>query len=152
MRRLAVLITLGGLACGGAPPGPPSPQAMSETLAQFLTAVKANDLDRMGRLWGTERGPAAEWMNATELKQRLSVIQKYLVHAGYRVVQGPLAVTSVDNRRTFRVELQRERCNRVLPIDLVRTKRGGWLVFDVHLENAGNPMAACLPQGSGTGP
>lgn len=152
IRRLAVLITLGGLACGGPPPAPPSPQAMSETLAQFLTAVKANDLDRMGRLWGTERGPATEWMNAAELKQRLTVIQKYLMHVGYRVVEGPLAVPAVADRRTFRVELQRQRCNRVLPIDLVHTKRGGWLVVDVHLENAGNPMAACPPQGSGTRP
>ena len=153
LRRLAMLVTLGGLACGGgAPPGAPAPQAMNETLAQFLAAVKANDLDRMGRLWGTERGPAAEWMNAPELRQRLTVIQKYLTHVGYRVVEGPLAVPSVADRRTFRVELQRQRCNRVLPIDLVRTRRGGWLVVDVHLENAGNPMTACPPPRSGTGP
>ncbi len=151
MRRLAVLMALGGLACGSSP-APVSPQSMSETLTQFLSAVNANDLSQMGHLWGTERGPAADWMKPEELKQRLAVIQKYLKHAGYRVVEGPAAVPGRDNRRAYRVELQREQCNFVLPIDLVRTKNGGWLVYDVHLESAGNPAAACKPQNSGTRP
>ena len=154
MRRLAVLVTLGGLACGGgARPAEPAPQSMTEALTQFFAAVKANDLGRLGSLWGTERGPAASWMKADELNQRLTVIQKYLMHVGYRVVEGPLpAAVGGERRRTFRVELQRERCNRVLPIDLVRTRSGGWLVVDVHLADAGNPRLACPPQGSGTRP
>src|SRR6266508_82863 len=41
--RLAVLVALGSLACGGGPgPGKPAPQSPQETLAQFLAAVKAN--------------------------------------------------------------------------------------------------------------
>lgn len=46
----------------------------------------------------------------------------------------------------FRVELQRPQCTRVMPMDLIRTG-GGWVVFDVHLEAAGNPMLACQPGG-----
>ncbi len=125
---------------------------MTESLNQFLTAVRANDLSRMSNLWGTERGPAAQWMRPEQLRQRLTVIQRYLNHVGYRVVQGPVAVPGRDDLRTFQVELQRERCNRVVPIDIVRTRSGGWLVLDVHLEAAGNPVAACPPQGTGTGP
>lgn len=152
MRRLAILTTLLGLACGGgAPPRPPAPQSTQETLQQFLAAVQAKDLQRMGDLWGTERGPASGWMKGPELQQRLTVIQKYLAHVGYRVVEGPLAGTDAG-RRTYRVELQRRRCNAMLPIDLVRAKSGGWLVFDVHLEAAGNPAAACPPADSGTRP
>jgi len=125
---------------------------MNETVAQFLGAVKANDLARMGTLWGSERGPAASWMKADELKMRLSVIQKYLNHDGYRVVEGPALVAGHDNQRTFRVELQRAACNLVQPIDLIRTRSGGWVVYDVHLESAGSPTGKCKPPGAGTGP
>src|SRR5437016_6247686 len=101
---------------------------------------------RVATLWGTERGPAADWMKAEELSQRVAVIQRYLNHSGYRVVEGPLPVPGQDNQRAFRVELQRRNgCNVVLPIDLVRAKSGTWLVLDVHLDVAGNPAAGCKP-------
>src|SRR3989441_8096319 len=80
-RRLTVLCALAGLACGGAPgPQSVSPQSMNQTLDQFFAAVKANDLQRMGALWGTERGPANDWMKSDELRQRLSVIQRSEEH------------------------------------------------------------------------
>src|SRR5438034_11196311 len=83
----------GSAACGKNPgAGAPVPQSMNESVAQFFTAVKGNDLTRMGQLWGTERGPAADNMNPTVLHQRLTVIQKYLDHTGYRIIEGPLVV------------------------------------------------------------
>ncbi|MGH2669696.1 MAG: hypothetical protein ACRDH5_11390, partial [bacterium] len=144
--RLTVLVALGSFACGGGKPGTPAPQSLSETLAQFMSAVKANDLRRLGTLWGSERGPATAWMKSDELNQRLTVIQKYLNHQGYRVVEGPLTVPGKDEMRTYRVELQRASgCSVVLPMDLVRAKTGNWLVLDVHLDVAGNPASACRP-------
>lgn len=124
---------------------------MNASVTQFLAAVKANDLKRMGELWGTERGPAAESMNPDVLRQRVTVIQKYLDHTGYRVIEGPLLVPGHDDRRTYRVELQRANCNQVLPLEVIKTKSGGWLVYDVHLESAGSPSGRC-PQGVGTRP
>lgn len=153
-RRLAVqLVLLAALtACTKGPgPGAPIPQSMNASVTQFLAAVKANDLKRMGELWGTERGPAAASMNPDVLRQRLTVIQKYLDHTGYRVIEGPLLVPGHDELRTYRVELQRTNCNQVLPMDVVKTKSGGWLVYDVHLESAGSPSGRC-PQGVGTRP
>ena len=143
--RLAVLVALGSLACGGgAKPGQLAPQSPQETLAQFMSAVKDNNLSRMGTLWGSERGAAATWMKSDQLKERLSVIQKYVNHAGYRVVEGPLGVPGHDNMQSFRVELQRQGgCTVVFPIDLVRTKNGGWVVNDVHLGSIPTPGAAC---------
>jgi len=144
--RLAVLVALASLACGSGGSRTPAPQSLNETLAQFMSAVKTNDLKRMSALWGTERGPAAGWMKAEQMNQRLAVIQKYLNHAGYRVVEGPLPVAAQDNQRSFRVELQRSNgCNVVLPIDLIRARSGSWLVLDVHLDVAGNPAAGCKP-------
>ncbi len=155
MRRLSVLLTLLGAACGRGSAGPqtPVPQSVNAALEQFLSAAKANDLSRMGGLWGTDRGPASQWMKPDELRQRLAVIQKYLDHAGYRIVEGPLAVPSRSDLRTYRVDLQRAGgCNQVVQIDVVRTRSGGWLVFDPHLESAGNPASRCQPAGSGTRP
>jgi len=125
---------------------------MDATVSAFLAAVKANDLSRLGTLWGSEHGPAASWMPPDELKKRLTVIQKYLNHDGYRVVEGPLPVTGHDNERTFRVELQRGGCNVVVPLDLVQAKSGEWLVVDAHLETVGTPAKACKPPDHGTEP
>jgi hypothetical protein len=142
---MMLLVLAGGAACGKNPsPAGPVPQSMNESMTQFLAAVKANDQKRMGELWGTERGPAANSMNRDVLRQRLAVIQKYLDHTGYRVVEGPVLVPGHDELRTYRIELQRDKCNQVLPIDVIRTHSGGWLVYDVHLEAAGSP-GRCPP-------
>ena len=154
-RRVAIALLLfaGSSACGSHPgAGTPVPQSVNESVSQFLAAVKGNDLKRMGQLWGTEHGPAAGSMNADKLQQRLTVIQKYLDHTGYRIIEGPLLVAGHDDRRTYRVELQRTSCNQVLPIDVVRTRSGGWLVYDVHLESAGSPGGRCQQVGTGTRP
>ncbi len=154
-RRVAIALLLfaGSIACGKNPgAGTPVPQSMNESVRQFLLAVRANDLKRMGQLWGTERGPAADNMNPGVLQQRVTVIQKYLDHTGYLILEGPLLVPGHDELRTFRVELQRTKCNQVMPIDVVRTRSGGWLVYDVHLESANSPGGRCSQAETGTRP
>ena len=149
-KRLVALFALAGLACGGggrtATPAPADPNA---ALAAFLVAVKGNNLERMGATWGTERGPAVEWMEPSELNKRLVVIQRYLAHSSSRVVEGPKAVPGRTDQRTFRVELTRQQCVRVLPVDLVRVRSGGWVVSDVHLEQAGRAVGPCADAGTG---
>lgn len=154
MRRLLPLLVLLGMACGRGPgPQAPVPQSMNESLERFLAAVKAKDLSSMGSLWGTERGPAAGRMKTDDLRKKLTVIQIYLNHTGYRVIEGPLTVPARDDLRTYRVELQRPTgCNQVVQIDVIRTRSGGWLVLDPHLESAGNPAAKCQPGATGTRP
>jgi hypothetical protein len=152
-RRLALLATLLALGCGGRPSTAPAPQSIAAALDQFLSAVKANNLTRMGNLFGDERGPASSYQNADYLRRQLLTIQKYLDHTGYRIVEGPLPsdplnptfknVPSHDRLRDFRVELQHEGCNHVVPITLVQTNSGTWLVYDVHLEAAANPALGC---------
>ena len=142
------------VACGGrAPSGghEPAPQSVNAALTQFMDAVKANNLARMGQLWGGERGPAASYMNAQELRQRLASIQAYLNHTGYRVIEGPLPVAGNTAAREFRIELQRAGgCNVVFPVGLVRASSGAWYVNDVHLEAVGNPARRCGPATGGT--
>ncbi|HEY6852751.1 MAG TPA: hypothetical protein VI139_00785 [Gemmatimonadales bacterium] len=150
IRRASLVLLLSIAACGHARTAGPAPTSVNDALALFLNAVKANDLTMMGKVWGTERGAAVSWMKPQELKERLSVIQKYLDHTGYRIVDGPIGDARAPDQQTFHVELQRQNCNVVVPIDLVRTHTGGWIVKDPHLEAAGNP-AKCPGQSPGTG-
>lgn len=156
MRVLGLIAVLAGVGCGGGPPpAGPAPQSVDTALSEFMAAVKAHDITRMATLWGTPRGPAAQWMDREPMRQRLTVIQKYLMHIGYRVLETtagpPVKGTDGGATRTMRIELQRQGCNSVMPIDLVRSRAGGWLVYDVHLESAGNP-ARCARGASGTQP
>src|SRR5205809_2873920 len=105
--RLTVLVALGCLACGGAGPGKLAPQSPQETLAQFMSAVKANDLERMRTLWGSERGLASSHLKSTDVNQRLAVLKLFLNNVGYRVVEGPLHGTNKAERRLLRVDLHR---------------------------------------------
>ena len=143
--RLTVLVALGCLACGGgAGPGKLAPQSPQETLAQFMSAVKANDLGRMRELWGSERGTAADHMKSADVNQRLTVLQIYLNHVGYRVIEGPLPVSNKPDRRVFRVELQRSTsCTVVVPIEVALTKGGRWLAVGTDLASIPNPASPC---------
>jgi hypothetical protein len=120
---------------------------MNDALGQFLDAAHANDVHKMSRVWGTSRGPASEWMSDSVLAMRMTVVQRYLSANGYRIVDGPLAVGGHADRRLFHVELQRRQCLHVQPIELVQASRGGWLVYDVHLESA-NEAGACPAAGT----
>jgi hypothetical protein len=149
-RRLVPYLLAVLAACGGNPaPATPSPAAPADALAGFLDAVRQNDLSRMGQLWGSERGPAAGWMDPEELNKRVAVMQKYLAHSGYRVVEGPMPIPGESRRMSFRVELRRDDCVHVQAMDVVRVDRGGWVVQDVHLGEARSPVQAC-PSGTGT--
>src|SRR2546426_4254703 len=87
--RLTVLVALGCLACGGAGPEKLAPQSPQETLAQFMSAVKANDLERMRTLWGSERGLASGHLKSTDVNQRLAVLQIYRSEEHTSELQSP---------------------------------------------------------------
>lgn len=151
--RLAVLIALGGVACGGSSPRTLAPQSPQQAVAQFMDAVKANDLARMTDLWGSERGPASGFMKADELRQRVTVFQIYLNHVGYRVLDGPAPIPGRANLQRFRVEMERPNaCTVAFDMDVVRASSGAWLVGGVDLASLPNPARRCGPEGTGTPP
>jgi len=97
MRRL-LFVMLVAAACGGssgpqtgAAPGLTSksdPGAATPTaaIAAFMGAIKEQDLDALSYIWGSERGPASEIVDASQLRKRELIIQCYFQHDGYRIV------------------------------------------------------------------
>ena len=152
-----------GVSCRPPRAIPVSPQSPNDAVSNFMSAVKANDLTRMGNLFGSPRGPASTYMNRDYLNRQLQTIHKYWDHSGYRVIEGPLPaaainptfknVPSADRMRDYRIELQRSTgCVQVALLTVVQTDQGGWLVYDAHLESVGNPAARCQATGMGTRP
>jgi hypothetical protein len=138
-------------ACGGrgrvADNAPVSPEAAVRAL---LNAVKANSIVAMRDLWGTERGPAAGYMNAREVEQRLTVIRSFLDHERFEFDQPNSVDPSNSLQRIVRVRLTRKGCQPVVPFTTVQWK-SGWLVKNIDLSAAGNPVRACGDQaGPGT--
>ena len=94
MGMLVVAVALGGAACassGAAPlPGPTSgdPGASTTTLAiqAFMAAIKAQDLDALALIWGSDNGPARDVTPSDQLRKRELIMECYLQHDSYRVV------------------------------------------------------------------
>ena len=137
-----LLAGLVAMACGGGRSSTTMPRPESPTAAVegFLAAVRANDLASMGQRWGTDRGPAARWMDREVLHQRLTVIQTLLSHERFALEPGN--APSTPDKPVLHVRLFRHGCQPVVPITLVRYQ-GGWLVENVALEAAGNPARSC---------
>ncbi len=129
--------------CGGSSQytAPTEPEA---AIRGFLSAVQSNSLLAMGELFGTGRGPAISYMDREELQKRLTIIQRYLNHDQFEILgpsnQGSLSQS--PDQRTVDVRLFRRGCAPVVPFTLVRY-RGGWLVQEIDLEAAGNPVRRC---------
>ena len=76
----------------GAVPAPSSgPQlvgASSPRMAveQFLTAVRAQDIQAMSVVFGTTRGPSRDNMEREQLEKRLIILQCYFMHDKYRIL------------------------------------------------------------------
>lgn len=107
-----------------------------------MNAVRVNNLQAMGELWGTESGPMVGRMDADQLDMRLTVMQRYLAHEKYQIVPAMATATVREGRRMYRVELTRFGCVIQVPIELVWVN-SGWLVNNVDLTQAGNPGRPC---------
>ncbi len=124
-------------------PPPSDPEA---TVIEFLSAVRAEDLQGLAGLWGTSSGLAADRLDQSELEQRLTVMRIYLQHEEYAVLPDASDPTIAvePGERLVIVRLTRNGCTPEVPFTLT-PYAGGWLVKDVKLEAAGNPARICGP-------
>lgn len=128
----------------------PEPKSPNIVLDQFLKAVKAKDTRTMANLWGNENGP---WHNIRE-SYRDSVMMTFQImlrHDSYKVLDGPSLQSSNDRVMTFHVELDAPGCTRSQPFDVIRTKGGGWLMYNVHLDVEGTVIPHCPRPGTPSG-
>ena len=136
-RNLVILMFGAATACGGRPavtvaPAPATPEA---TVEQFLAAAADTNLERMGDLWGTARGPSVLTIPSQERQRRLAIMQRVLRNDEHRVVASEASPTRPD-RRVLRVELVRDGQRFLVPFTLVIARTGGWLINEIGLDAA----------------
>ena len=146
MRFVLIAGALAFAACRSSS-GPAPVTAVSsaqEAVQAFMKAAADSNLTRMGELWGTARGLAANQMAAADHHKRLVVMQAYLKGDSVRVVS-ETPVRGRDNERDLVVQLYRLRgtCIKPIPFSTVRTGSGAWLVHSVNISAAGNPARPC---------
>lgn len=122
-------------ACGPrVAPGSPMPGALAPRAAveSFLSAVRAQDLQAMSMVWGSERGPARDIIpDRSELEKREIVMQCYLAHDRFRILGD---VASVEKRRVFRVELSKGPLTRTTTFTTVAGPSNRFYVLEADLE------------------
>lgn len=118
MKRIITLALAGVLAsCGGqqqttttpSPTGAPvaarggdgAPSARA-ALDRFLETIDQQDIQATASIWGTSKGPARDQIERVELEKRIIIMQCYLAHDSYDVLNDSPAA---DNKREFRVQL-----------------------------------------------
>jgi hypothetical protein len=141
-RSILLVSILASTACAGKRGGSAHLAADPQgAVREFMAAVKANDLVAMGSLWGSDKGPANDWMKNDELQKRLTVIRTVLVHDSLTIEPGTLPGNS-EAERVVRVRLMRGRCTPVVPFT-TRHYQTRWLVAAIDLDAAGNPVRPC---------
>ncbi|MGI9141391.1 MAG: hypothetical protein ACR2GJ_09810 [Gemmatimonadaceae bacterium] len=135
----ALLFAAVGCAATPSPAITPSPGSVAAPAAArlavtaFLDAVRAEDIQAMGAIFGTSRGPLRETMpsaDAGQLEKRLIILHCYLQHDSYRVLS---EVPGEGASRIVRVELTRGRNRRQPALFAVEGPRGRWYVENVEL-------------------
>ncbi|MDP2481812.1 MAG: hypothetical protein Q8W45_00895 [Candidatus Palauibacterales bacterium] len=142
--RLALLaFILASFGCAGkSSPSTPLPSGPTAAVEQFLAAVKANDLRTMGELWGSDKGPANNWMDQDYREKALTVMRMTLVHDSYAIDPAGTLPGGSERERVVRVQLRRNNCRPTVPFTTLHYQ-DGWLVTNIDLEAAGNPRRPC---------
>jgi len=108
-------------------PGAESPRAAVE---QFLTAVHGQDIQAMGVLFGTTRGPSRDNMDREELEKRLVILQCYFDHDKFRI----LGETVGDaGHRIVTAELTRGANTRTPRFYAIQGPGGRWYVDNMEI-------------------
>lgn len=132
MKRSLVAVILVLAACGpkpgGALTGAPAPRVAVE---QFLAAVRAQDLQAMSVIWGSEKGPARDLIARQELEKRELIMQCMLAHDRFRILNES---TGAGGKQVYRVELRRGSVVRATNFTSVKGPSDRWYVESADLE------------------
>ncbi|HEY8833497.1 MAG TPA: hypothetical protein VIM21_13445 [Gemmatimonadaceae bacterium] len=126
---------------GGYPNGQLTGGANARQAAdQFLAAVKLSDLQAMSTVWGTDRGPARETMDRTELEKREMILACYFKNDSYRILGER---SGQGEHREVSVELKKGNLIRTSTFYAIRGPGGRWYIDNVDIASVrdfcGNP-------------
>jgi hypothetical protein len=112
--------------------GPQLVGASSPRLAveQFLTAVRAQDLQAMSVVFGTSNGPARDNMEREQLDKRLIILQCYFNHDKSRMLG---ETPGEGGHRIFTVELTRGRLVKAPRFYTIRGPDDRWFVDNMEI-------------------
>jgi len=129
-KLLVILLVLG--ACRSRPAGDPLTGAPAPRLAveQFLAAIKAQDLQAMSVIWGTDKGPARDQVERTELEKREIIMAGCFDHDKFRIVDES---SGEGGRRVFRVEITKGTITRIPRFYAVKGPSERWYVEDAEI-------------------
>lgn len=96
----------------------------------FLTAVRAQDLQAMSAVFGTSRGPSRDNMDREQLEKRLIILQCYFNHDKYRILGENPGETS---HRVFAVELTKGRLVRTPHFYTIQGPADRWFVDNMEI-------------------
>jgi len=117
-KRIALIALLAACSHGPAPgtslPGSLSPR---QAVVDFLSGVKAQDLQAMSAVWGDARGPARDRLERTQLEQRLLIMQGCYDHDRYRIVNERAAGAG---KQSFSVSLARGNKTKTTNFEVLR--------------------------------
>lgn len=148
MRFLSVCVAVVLAGCSGGSGGNGVTTApvlsASQAMREFIKAAADSNLARMGQLWGTSRGPAAQTGVPDNFEKRLVVFQLYL-RADSAKIASDVAMSGKDDEREVKVDIYRQGCKKQVPAVMIRLSNKGWIVNNIDLAPAGNPARPCEP-------
>jgi hypothetical protein len=149
MRYSAGLAAVVLAACSGNSGGTSGPAvapvlSSAQAMRDFMKAAADSNLMRMGQLWGTSRGSAAETQYPENYEKRLVVLQLYL-RADSSKIASDVAIGGKDDQREVKVDIYRQGCKKQVPALMIRLDNKGWIVNNIDLAPAGNPARPCEP-------
>ena len=133
MRKIFALLIFVGACASGTRSGPgdqltgsPAPRL---ALEQFLNAVKAQDIQAMSSIFGTNGGPARDNIDRAELEKRMLIMQCFFNHDKFRITgDAPQA-----GKRVFQFELTRGTRTRQSSATVVEGPSQRWYVESMDI-------------------
>jgi len=117
--------------------GAATPQLAVE---QFLTSVNVKDIQAMSTVFGTNKGPARETMDRTELEKRLIILACYFTHDSARILGEDRGTAG---HRELRVEVKKGNMTRETTFYAIQGPGRRWYVDNMDIASVrdfcGNP-------------
>jgi hypothetical protein len=116
-----------------------------EAATMFMGAVKSQDLQAMGAVWGTAQGAARDHMAREELDMRLVLLQQCYDHDRFQILDEGLGS---DGNRVVRIQITRGNRTKTPQFKVVQGPSRRWYVLDTDYESV---RADFCTRPSGTG-